>query len=198
MRTLAPLVLLFVAGCGPVAEAPARGPSAGASVDGVPQVAAATVEARVHARTNEARRREGVGAVAADAALARVARRHSADMAARGFFDHAAPDGSDVNARAARDGLTCRVHAGDRTLVGFAENLAQVWTYGRWRETRSVAGVRRTYEARSADEVAAQTVDGWLASPGHRRNLLAPPATREGVGVTVRPDGAVYVTQILC
>jgi uncharacterized protein YkwD len=199
MRTA--VLLLLVAGCGPVAEAPARGPSAGTSSAGtgaIPQVSAATVEARVHARTNDARRRGGLRALTTDAALARVARRHSADMAARGFFDHTAPDGSDANARAARDGLTCRVRVGDRTLIGFAENLAQMWTYGRWRETRSVAGVRRTYEARSADEVAAQTVDGWLNSPGHRRNLLAPHATREGVGVSVRLDGAVYVTQILC
>ena len=191
------LLVAAVAGCGPVAEAPARGPSAG--VEGsIPRVGAGEVEARVHARTNAARRRAGLAALRADAGLARVARGHSADMAARDFFDHAAPEGADVNARAARAGLSCRVRVGDRTLVGFGENLAQVWTYGRWRETRSAAGVRRTYEARSADGVAAETVDGWLNSPGHRRNLLARHATREGVGVTVRPDGAVYVTQVLC
>ncbi len=194
----APLVaLLLVAGCGPVAEAPARGPSAGVE-ERIPSVSPAEVEARVHARTNAARRRAGLAALSSDPALARVARRHSADMAARDFFAHTAPGGADVNARAARDGLACRVRAGDRTLVGFAENLAQVWTYGRWRETRSAAGVRRTYEARSADGVAAETVDGWLDSPGHRRNLLARHATREGIGVAVRPDGAVYVTQVLC
>jgi len=197
MRVSPLLALLIVVGCGPVAEAPARGPSAGAE-DRVPTVAAGDVEARVHARTNAARRGEGLATLSLDEALAAVARRHSADMVARGFFGHTAPGGADVNARAARDGLACRVRVGDRTLVGFGENLAQVWTYGRWRETRSAAGVRRTYEARSADGVAAETVGGWLESPGHRRNLLAPHATREGVGAAVRPDGAVFVTQVLC
>lgn len=197
MRASLLLALLFVVGCGPVAEAPARGPSARAE-DRIPTVAAADVEARVHARTNAVRRREGRATLLLDDALAEVARRHSADMVARDFFGHTAPGGADVNARAARRGLACRVRVADRTLVGFGENLAQVWTYGRWRETRSVAGVRRTYEARSADGVAAETVEGWLNSPGHRRNLLAPHATREGVGVVTRPDGAVFVTQVLC
>ncbi len=162
-----------------------------------PPLHAADVEQGVHAATNAARRRERLGALASDDALAAVARRHSADMARRGYFAHTSPDGTDVNARAARDGLTCRVSVGRQTRVGFAENLAQVWRYSRWRETRSAAGTRRTYDWRTTAEVVRETVDGWLGSPGHRRNLLGP-ATREGVGVAVAGDGAVYVTQVLC
>ena len=162
-----------------------------------PPLRAADVERGVHEATNAARRRERLGALVHDDALAAVARRHSADMARRGYFAHTSPDGADVNARAARDGLTCRVSVGRQTRVGFAENLAQVWRYSRWRETRSATGTRRTYEWRTTAEIVTETVDGWLGSPGHRRNLLGP-ATREGVGAAVSNGGAVYVTQVMC
>ena len=156
------------------------------------------VERGVHAATNRARQREGAGALGLDRALSAVARRHSADMARRDFFDHHAPDGSDATARAARAGLTCRVQVGRRTYSGYAENLAQVWTYSRWTTRRTSAGTQRTYEWRSLDGVVSETVDGWMRSPGHRRNLLLAHATREGIGVSIADDGAVYVTQMLC
>ncbi len=162
-----------------------------------PPLRIADVERGVHDATNAARRRERLGALAQDDALAAVARRHSADMARRSYFSHTSRDGADVNARAGRDGLTCRVTTGRQTRVGFAENLAQVWRYSRWRETRSAGGARRTYDWRTTAEIVTETVDGWLGSPGHRRNLLGP-ATREGIGAAVSDDGAVYVTQVLC
>ena len=164
-----------------------------------PDVTPAAVEAAVHRGTNAARRAHGVGTVAADAALATVARRHSADMAARGFFAHVTPDGLDPNARAARRGLDCRADVSPReTRVGFLENLYQGGLYRRATETTRGPVTTTTYDWLGTDEVAAATVDGWLGSPGHRRTLLDRWVTREGVGVAFASDGRVFITQMLC
>jgi uncharacterized protein YkwD len=119
-------------------------------------------------------------------------------MARRDFFNHTAPDGSDANDRAASSGLSCRVTAGNQTFTGFSENLAQVWLFSRWTETRTAMGTRRTYDWLDLEGIIDETVDGWLASPGHRRNLLLRHATREGVGAVITEDGEVFVTQLLC
>lgn len=187
-----PVLAALVASC---AVAPRR-PDAARAMR--PDVDARSVERAVHDATNVARRRRRVHALAHEDALAAVARRHSADMARQGYVAHAAPDGSDANVRAARADLACRVRLVDRTSVGFSENLAQVWLFSRWTETRTAVGTRRTYTWLTPDEIVAETVDGWLASPGHRRNLLLDHARREGVGVAIGDDGQVFVTQLLC
>jgi hypothetical protein len=33
------------------------------------------------------------------------------------------------------------------------------------------------------------TVDGWMNSPGHRKNILTPAWLREGIGVSIAPTG---------
>ncbi len=190
MRLLPALLLL--AACASPTAPPGR------AARDAPAVSTSALERGVHDAANAARRRERLGALTLDAALSDVARRHSADMARRAFFSHTAPDGSDANARAARAGQTCRVSSGRRTFVGFSENLAQVWTASGWTETRSIAGTQRTVSWRTPGEIVRETVDGWLQSPGHRRNLLLGHATREGVGVAVDADGRVFVTQMLC
>jgi uncharacterized protein YkwD len=45
------------------------------------------------------------------------------------------------------------------------------------------------------EAVARVAVDGWIDSPGHRRNLLAN-ATLCGISVYCGPDGAYYLTQL--
>jgi hypothetical protein len=37
---------------------------------------------------------------------------------------------------------------------------------------------------------------GWMASPGHRDNILDPAVTTEGVGVFCGPHGILYATEI--
>jgi uncharacterized protein YkwD len=51
------------------------------------------LEARMLEMVNEERRAEGLGALAPDPELTEVARRHSADMFARGYFAHYTPEG---------------------------------------------------------------------------------------------------------
>lgn len=51
------------------------------------------LEAKMLALVNEERAKEGLHALVADTALTRVARLHSQDMFARGYFAHISPDG---------------------------------------------------------------------------------------------------------
>lgn len=63
---------------------------------------AGAAEARVLAALNATRARRGLPPLARDARLAAVARRHSADMAARGLVAHVLPGSGDAAARVAR------------------------------------------------------------------------------------------------
>lgn len=103
----------------------------------------------VIARTNAERARHGLRPLASDVRLSAVARAHSGDMLARGYFSHTGLDGRQPWDRTKDAGIDYR---------GIAENIA-------WGQ-------------RSAEEV----VDGWMNSPGHRANILAPDFTHIGVG----------------
>jgi hypothetical protein len=46
------------------------------------------------------------------------------------------------------------------------------------------------------EALAREVVDGWMNSPGHRQNILAPNATHLGVGLA-HVGGTYYVTQCL-
>lgn len=197
MRSLA-LVLFLVTGCHATHSQPGLG-SRTSSDPSRPDVTVAGVEAAVHTRTNAARRSAGIGTVEADPAIAAVARQHSADMAARAYVDHITPEGLGPNDRAARAGLDCRARVSEtQTRVGFLENLFQGGLYRSARETTRGAVTTVAYDWLTTDGIAAMTVDGWLASPGHRRNLLDARMVREGVGVAIAPDGRLYVTQMFC
>jgi uncharacterized protein YkwD len=71
-------------------------------------------EAQVLTLVNAERAAAGCGALAADPALAAVARSHSQDMRDRGFFSHENPDGLSPFQRAERAGISAR-----------AENIAR-------------------------------------------------------------------------
>jgi uncharacterized protein YkwD len=86
-----------------VAEAPAPQVPAPAAVP-----ADLGAEDLVLALVNAERAAAGCGALSGDAALASVARAHSADMRDRGFFDHVNLDGLDPFDRAAQAGLSAR------------------------------------------------------------------------------------------
>ncbi|MEU4266982.1 CAP domain-containing protein [Streptomyces sp. NPDC026092] len=70
------------------------------------QSRAAAAEAEVVRLVNEERAKVGCSAVRSDAALAKLAGDFSADMAARGFFDHTDPDGDTPWERARQAGVT--------------------------------------------------------------------------------------------
>ncbi|OLT30785.1 hypothetical protein BJF79_09295 [Actinomadura sp. CNU-125] len=78
--------------------------------------AGGTVAAQVVALVNDARADNGCEPVRSNAKLAQAAQGHSADMAARGYFDHTAPDG---------DGPGDRITAAGYRWTAYGENIAK-------------------------------------------------------------------------
>ena len=126
-------------------QAPAPAPAAPAEAA---PATADPAEAEVLALVNAERTANGCAALAWDEPLAQVARLHSADMAARDYFDHTNPEGLSPFDRAAAAGTSAS-----------AENIA------------------------AGQQSAAEAMASWMASPGHRDNILNCGLTRLGVGV---------------
>lgn len=192
------LLLLTLAGCtSPVSPAPEPGPEPTQETAEAPDLA--DLPRRIHTETNAARRRSGPGPLQWSDALATVARSHSADMARRGYFAHDTPEGRTPQDRARAAGIDCRIQVDARTeRVGVSENLYQTTRYARIQTRGAGRTAVRTVDWFSDEDLAARTVQGWLDSPGHRRNLLDPLSTQHGIGVAPDADDRVYVTQVLC
>jgi len=94
---------------------------------------------------NEERRGEGLDALRHNAQLAVAARRHARDMVERTYFSHDSPSGMSFVRRIERTGYTRNAS----WTVG--ENLA--WGSGRL-------------------ATPVEVVKAWMASPGHRANIL--------------------------
>jgi uncharacterized protein YkwD len=140
---------------------------------------ATTLERRVHDLINAERMKAGVPALTWDERLAAIARRHSADMAARHFFNHVNPDGDDPTARGRRAGYECRKKLSPtEERIGLAENLYEI-------------------SGNAPVDVARQSVSGWMHSPGHRQNILEKNYRSTGIGVAISGN-AVFVTQLFC
>jgi len=126
----------------------------------------ATIEMSAFNQVNQQRTANSRAALTMDAAMRTVARAHSQDMIDRGFTDHVNPDGLGPGQRLSAQGITY-------TIVG--ENIA--WNQG------------------YADPATA-AVNGWMASSGHRANILDSRFTRTGMGVALATDGTYYFTQV--
>jgi len=99
--------------------------------------------------------------------LAKLARLHSDDMAEQKYFSHKGSDGSMVDDRADRLGIT------GWSAIG--ENIA--------------------FE-RGFENAAEFTVESWMKSPPHKKNLLDQRWKETGMGVAILPDGTYYFTQV--
>jgi uncharacterized protein YkwD len=158
-----------------------------------PVVNAADLAKQIHAQINQERARHGLAALARDARLARIAAKHSRDMAKRDYLAHDSPEGHGFADRYQQGGYTCQVRVGNEIHLG-AENIALARLY---ESVRTVNGVAH-YDWNSMEQIARKTVDGWMNSSRHRRNILRPYWRREGVGVEIHPDNRVYITQNFC
>ena len=137
------------------------------------------LELKVHAGINAERVKNGGSPLKWEEQLAVVARAHSDDMTGRGYFSHDTPEGLGPSDRIDRAGYNCW----KGTHYGVAENIAIETSLG------------------NLDRTAAEAVQGWMNSPGHRTNLLGRQYDRTGVGVSFgawRGYRAVYLTQVFC
>jgi uncharacterized protein YkwD len=128
-------------------------------------------------KTNAERAKAKLGALKHNAQLAVVAERHSRDMAERNYFSH-------NTKRFGRDiPFSKRMSMGQLRFGRTAENLA----------LQPIMRDIGTY-----DQLARATVEGWMNSPGHRKNILMPELNLIGVGIAVGNRGNqpyAYITQ---
>ena len=126
----------------------------------------AALESALHDAVNEVRRQAGLIPLRRDPAVDRVARAHSEDMVARGYFAHETPEGLTPPDRLR--------HGGVRGITLAGENVGL------------------TNRGNPNQEIIA----GWLASPVHRQNLLAPMFNATGIGIARASDGTLFYTQL--
>lgn len=133
------------------------------------------LERRIFQLTNEARHKNGLPALDWDNSLAVKARQKSDDMLQNEYFSHTSPDGKTL-----KDRFQEEKPASIRNISRIGENI--------------YVGARLDYSTDIKTQ-ARLIVDGWMTSPGHRRNILDPNYTHLGVGVAAKGK-MCYATQI--
>jgi uncharacterized protein YkwD len=133
------------------------------------------IRAAVLCLIDQEREAHGESALTPNAKLARAAQGHSEDMASEDYFSHVAPNGESPLARMRAAGYIYS------SRIGYAvgENIA--WGTLWLASPQSIVGA-------------------WMASPGHRANILDSSFRETGVGVSPHPvsslahgqSGAIY------
>ncbi len=159
-----------------------------------PEIRAREIEKRIHFLINGERKKQGLSSLTWNDALSSIARKHSSDMAKRTYFSHVSPEGHDFSYRYKQEGYLCEVRGQGKVYYTGGENIFQNNLYDKVTISNGV----RQYDWNSVDRIAETTVDGWMKSPGHRKNILMPYWVGEGIGVSVSPDDKVYITQNFC
>lgn len=123
------------------------------------------MEKRVFTEINRVRAAHDLKDLKWDDDLAGAARAHALNMAARRFFSHVDPLLGGFRTRLVKHGI--------QPMIG-AENI---------------------FTEEGYKEPVPQAVKEWMASPGHRQNILGS-FTHTGTGVAVAADGKRYFVQI--
>jgi len=149
----------------------------------------------LHRLVNAARQSEGLPPLVYEEGLSRIAGAHSKDMVARGFFQHVNPEGENPLQRAQKMRFEPPpFKKGERVGFGIGENIYQSAVHGGI-SSETTAGTRYlTYKWLSPEALAKQIVNGWMASPGHRQNILSKEFTHQGFGYAVK-ETRIWVTQ---
>lgn len=166
----------------------------GGADSGRPPIGIRQLELRIHQLINEERVARGLPELAWDSSLAAIAREHSEDMAARGYFSHTTPEGEGPQERAAAAGYVCRKQI-ENWIYGLGENIFQNNLYD---SVTYLNGIPVSREWNDLEDLATSTVQGWMNSSGHRENILRTSFDREGIGVAIAKDDRVYITEELC
>ncbi len=184
------ILLIVLTSCAGPQPRPAMRPLAH---KGKPHIRIVDLEKKVHALINRERKQHGLEPLEFDHALVVIARKHSRDMSARKYFDHFSPEGHDFAYRYKKAGYSCAITVG-RTIYTGAENIALNNLY----DSVTTVNGEAFYDWNSEDRIAETTVQGWMKSPGHRKNILTPVWRNEGIGVVISPDDKVYITENFC
>lgn len=165
-------VALILSGCDAVSEFPPILPqiNIGSSSQPPPRAtiqspATAQMEAQVYQRINDIRQKQGLSPLRNNEKLAGVARSYSQQMAEKNFFSHTSPDGST---------MVKRVESARIFYLMLGENL---------------------FMCTNVPQPAPSAVQGWMNSPGHRKNILRPEYRETGIGVW-RKGNSYYMTQL--
>ncbi len=162
-RTLASRILfaLLLACLAGALSASAASAAPCANADLVPT---ASNNAQVRAPTlcliNRERTSRGRRALRQDRHLRKVAERHSQDMVRHSFFDHVGHDGSTLLSRV-------------KNATSYLTSAAG-WSLG-----------ENLYWGSGARATPAQSVEAWINSPGHRRNMLNRRFRDIGIGIAL-------------
>lgn len=158
-----------------------------------PNINANLLEKQIHDGINRERKKQGLPQLAWGVALAGIARNHSKDMAKRNYFAHDSPEGHDFSKRYQQAGYQCAVRTNNRISMG-GEKIALNHLF----DSVTTINEQAFYDWNSSEKIAGTTVQGWMKSPGHRRNILTPYFQHEGIGVFIDSEGNVYITQNFC
>ena len=107
---------------------------------------------------NRQRRAHGLRPLRASRSLKRAAVKHARDMVRRNYFGHVSFGGRTVVDRVGRSGYSRRFAAGENIFYGLPPRPSP-----------------------------AQVVSAWMASPGHRHQILNPAWHEVGIGAIMRP-----------
>jgi uncharacterized protein YkwD len=158
-----------------------------------PKISISNLESRIHELINIERREHDLSPLKWDNTLSTIAKRHSKDMAARNYFAHNSPEGRDFSYRYQQGAYSCAIRV-ENTIYGGAENIFQNNLY----DSITTVNGEAFYGWNSSEKIAETTVQGWMKSPGHKKNILMPHWKHEGIGVFIAPDDKVYITQNFC
>jgi uncharacterized protein YkwD len=149
---------------------------------------AKTLEKRIFILVNAERVKNGLKLLKNSPKLSTLALSHSTDMAIRGYVDHVTPEGLSPNDRAKKSGYNIIKKKLNSIRTGVGENIA---VHQNELDTNGVA----SYYLEPVDKLAPEIVQGWMNSPGHRRNILNDDYTLVGTGVAISTQKKVLATQ---
>ena len=194
-RTLLALLAALATTCGG-ADLQPEDSAAARHQQSAPSIDVARLAELVHDRVNLVREREGRRALAYNPALAKIAALHSVDMVRQRYFAHLNRQGQSFSRRYELAGFACKVPDEPPYYLLGAENLALIHRVAQWKV--HLDRRKEPAQVRTLEHIAADAVQGWWDSPGHRKNLLTHAWLSEGIGVAVTADGQVLITQNFC
>jgi len=117
------------------------------------------------------------------------------DMMENRFFGHSNLQGMSAKDRGDASGYTCVKQYGNIKMSGISENIFLGYLYD---QVLTESGEETLYHWLSEEEIAEKTLEGWMESKGHKKNLLNPNHEKTGFGIATTKKHQIYITQTYC